>query len=209
MNKGTISEKASMALTKMAAVKEGRGSSVPSNDAITAIDDVISLVNNMDFFGSTTKQYKGKDSTGFCTVPVRYQFKDKDQRMYAEKTLREKCGVRCATPYPSIVRECIKQVVDHVRVTHPTDFVKVTVVTKEFALKVSRRGQGKNLKWIDYPDLLPLPIEAWDVTAKKVPDGLRMFYLPSDNEDMLVSPSHRSKEKSPSMFTRGNPSEIK
>jgi hypothetical protein len=202
MNKSTISEKASMALTKMAAAKEGRGKSVPSSDAVIAIDDVISLVTNMEFFGTTTKQYKGKDSTGFCTVPVRYHFKDKDQRMYAEKTLREKCSVRCATPYPSIVRECIRQVVEHVRVTHPTDFVKVSVVTKEFALKVSRRGQGKNLKWVDYPDLLPLPIEAWDVTAKKVPEGMRMFYLPSDNEDMLVSPSRNGKDKSPSAVHR-------
>jgi len=130
-------------------------------------------------------------------VPVRYQFKDKDQRIYAEKTLRDVCAVRCATPYPSIVRECIKQVVDHVRLSHPGDFVRVSVVPKEFSLKVSRRGQGKSLKWIDYPDLLPLPIEAWDVTAKKVPEGLRMFYLPSDNEDMLVSPSRSNKANPP------------
>jgi hypothetical protein len=46
MNKGTISEKASIALTKMAATKEGKGSAVPSNDAITVIDDVISLVTS-------------------------------------------------------------------------------------------------------------------------------------------------------------------
>jgi hypothetical protein len=202
MNKSTISEKASTALTKMAAQKEKAGTSIPSQDAVAAIDDVISLVTNMDFFGSTTKQYKGKGTTGFCTVPVKYQFKDKDYRLYAEKTLREKCDVKCATPYPAIVRECIKQVVDHVRLTHPSDFVKVSVVSKEFSLKVSRRPQGKNLKWIDYPDLLPLPSEAWNVDAKKVPDGLRMFYLPVENDDMTVSPSHREKEKSPVKQTR-------
>jgi hypothetical protein len=97
--------------------------------------------------------------------------------------------VKCSTPYPAIVRECIRQVVDHVRTTHSTDFVKVTVVPKEFSLKVSRRPQGKNLKWIDYPDLYPLPAEAWDVTAKKVPEGMRMFYLPSENEEAMGSPT--------------------
>jgi hypothetical protein len=55
----------------------------------------------------TTKVYKGKDGkdAGFCTVPVKYQFKDRDQKTFAEKTLRETCKVKCSTPYPVIVRE--------------------------------------------------------------------------------------------------------
>ena len=96
-----------------------------------------------------------------------------------------------------MVRECIRQVVDHVRTTHRTDFVRVSVVPKEFALKISRRPQGKNLKWIDYPDLCPLPLDAWDVSAKKAPDGLRMFYLPTEQEDMLVSPTKTNKVNTP------------
>jgi hypothetical protein len=195
MNKATIREKAALALTKMAATAEGKRSSIPSHDAVAAIDDVTSLVTSMEFYGATTKQYKGKDSTGFCTVPVRYQFKDKDQKSYAEKTLREVCKVKCATPYPAIV---YKQVVDHVRQTHPGDFVKVSVVPKEFSLKVSRRPQGKNLKWIDYPDLLRLPSEAINVTAKQAPDGLRMLYLPAEpQDDMILSPGKGEKRHSP------------
>jgi hypothetical protein len=198
MNKATISEKASLALTKMAAEKEGKNRTVPSADAVAAIDDLTSLVTNMEFYGNSTKQYKGKGSTGFCTIPVRYQFKDKDQRAFAEKTLRETCQVKCATPYPAIVRECIKQVVDHVRSSHPEDFVRVNVVAKEFSLKVARRPPGRNLPWIDYPDLLRLPDEALDVTAKKVPEGLRMFYLPVEgNDDMFVSPHVAEKSKNP------------
>jgi len=197
MNKQTISEKASLALTRMEAAKEGKGKVVPGQDSVAAIDDVTSMVTNMEFFGSTTKQYKGKDATGFCTVPVKYQFKDKDVRAYAEKTLRDRCGVKCATPYPTIIRECIKQVVDHVRISHPEDFVRVNVVAKEFSLKVSRRPPGKDLRWVDYPDLLRLPNEALDVSAKKVPEGLRMFSLPTEpNEEMLFGSPAR--EKSPS-----------
>ena len=77
------------------------------------------------------------------------------------------------------------------------------MVPKEFALKVSRRPPGKNLKWIDYPDLRTLSTEALNVSAKKVPDGLRMFYLPSENTDeMVTSPSKvRQNSASPS---RGN-----
>jgi hypothetical protein len=202
MNKATISEKASLALTKMAAVKEGKSSSVPSPDSVAAIDDVTSLVTKMEFFGSSTKQYKGKDAGTFCTVPVKYQFRDKDQRIFAEKTLRDTCAVKCATPYPAIVRECIKQVIDHVRISHPEDYVKVTVSVKDFSLKASRRPQGKDRKWIEYPDLLRLPDEAWDVSAKKVPEGLRMFYLPEEiTEEMLVSPG-AEKQFSPTKSRR-------
>jgi hypothetical protein len=50
MNKTTISEKASLALTKMAAGKDKRKGNIPSSDAVAAIDDVTSLVTKMDFF---------------------------------------------------------------------------------------------------------------------------------------------------------------
>ena len=190
MNKVTISERASLALTKMATIVEGKGKSIPSPEIIESLDDVTSMVTNMELYGSKTQTYKGKDSTGFCTVPVKYQFKDKEQKTYAEKTLRDLCKVKCSTPYPAIVRECIKQVVEHVRASHPSDYVRVNVVPKEFSLKVSRRPPGKDCPWVEYPDLLRLPDQAIDVNARKVPTGLRMFFLPEEPlEDMVTSPT--------------------
>jgi hypothetical protein len=190
MNKVTISERASLALTKMATIVEGKGKSIPSPEIIESLDDVTSMVTNMELYGSKTQTYKGKDSTGFCTVPVKYQFKDKEQKTYAEKTLRDLCKVKCSTPYPAIVRECIKQVVEHVRASHPSDYVRVNVVPKEFSLKVSRRPPGKDCPWVEYPDLLRLPDQAIDVNARKVPTGLRMFFLAEEPlEDMVTSPT--------------------
>ena len=189
MNKKSMSEKASLALTRMAAAVEGKNRVVPSPDKIESLDDITSMVTNMELYGSSTKQYKGKDSSGFCTVPVKYQFKDREQKTFAEKTLRDICKVKCSTPYPAIVRECIKQVVDHVRLSHPKDFIRVSVMVKDFSLKVSRRPPGKDLPWHEYPDLLRLPNEALDVSARKVPEGLRMFFLPSEpQETMCISP---------------------
>ncbi len=191
MNKQSMSEKASMALAKMAASVEGKRGPIPSQDKIEALDDITSMVTNMEFYGTNTKEYKGKDSNGkenpgFCTVPVKYQFKDREQRVFSEKSLRENCKVKCSTPYPAIVRECIKQVVDHVCISHPKDFVRVNVVLMEFALKVSRRAPGKDLPWYDYPDLLRLPNKALDVKSRKVPQGLRMFFLPSEPQESMM-----------------------
>jgi hypothetical protein len=210
MNKTTIAEKAALALTAMAAKVENRNSSVPSPEAIAVIDDVTSQVTNMEFYGSNTKQYQGndkdKESNAFCTVPVKYQFKDREQRVFAEKQLRDTCKVKCATPYPAVVRECIKQVIAHVRLSHPDDFVKVNVHAKDFALKVYRRPKGNNLPWVEYPDLLRLPNEAWNVSLKSVPKGLKMFFLPSEpdlDDDMQQSsespqvPNDRERPLSP------------
>jgi hypothetical protein len=61
MNKHSMSEKASMALAKMAAHVEGKRGSVPSQDKIEALDDITSMVTNMEFYGTNTKVYKGKD----------------------------------------------------------------------------------------------------------------------------------------------------
>jgi hypothetical protein len=69
MNKATIPEKATLALTTMAAKVEGKNRSVPSQEVIAMIDDNTSLVTNMEFYGSSTKQYKGKDEDkdpSFC-----------------------------------------------------------------------------------------------------------------------------------------------
>jgi hypothetical protein len=197
MNKTTISERATLALTSMAAKVEGKNSVVPSPEIVAALDDVTSLVTSMELFGSNTKQYKGKekdkdDSTPaptYCTLPVRYQFKDREQRVFAEKQLRDLCNVKCSTPYPAVVRECIKQVVTHVRETFPDDYIRVSVMVKDFALKLQRRPKGKDLPWTTYPDLFKLPNEALDVSLKKVPEGFKMFYLPSfgENDDEMCT----------------------
>jgi hypothetical protein len=186
-NKGTIQEKAALALTSMAASKENRNSSVPSNDAIVALDDFSSMVTNMEFFGANTKQYKGKTDTPFCTVPVKYQFKDRDTRVFAEKTLRDTCGVHCATPYPLVVREAIKKIVEKVKKDYPEDFVKVNVMVKEFSLKVARRPKGKDLEWHYYPDLIPLPEQAKDISLRKLPDNVEYGVPDRFDPEMEVS----------------------
>ena len=106
MNQETISKKATLALTSMAAKNEGKLSSTPSDESIMAIDDVLSMTAGMSLFGNGTKSYKNpkdKESGSFCTLPVKYEFRDKDTRIRAETTLRSRCKVRCTTPYPVIL----------------------------------------------------------------------------------------------------------
>jgi hypothetical protein len=172
MNIETISNKATLALINMAAAKEeGNTTSVPAEDTITAIDDVLSVATNISFYGKKTKTYKNpKDSLSgsFCTVPVRYEFRDRETRIEAEKLFMDKCGAHCAIPYPTMLRECIKQVVGKVD-------------TQKLCLSVSRRE--KNLenpgKWNSYDVNIPLPKEALNIDTKTVPQGFRLTTLPA------------------------------
>ena len=118
MNHETISKKATLALVSMAAKCEGKLSSAPSEESVAAIDDVLSMTTGMSFFGNATKSYtnpKDSESGSYCTIPVKYEFKDKDTRIRAETALCSRCKVSCATPYPIILREYIKQVIDTVK----------------------------------------------------------------------------------------------
>ena len=90
MNKDTMSKKATLSLLAMAAKTEDKETSTHSDDTVAAIDDVLSMANGMQFFCNSTKTYRGKndpESGSYCTVPVRYDFKDKDTRFRAEQVL--------------------------------------------------------------------------------------------------------------------------
>jgi hypothetical protein len=177
MNTSTMSQRATLSLAAMAAEIENKTGGIPTEDTIATIDDVLSLSTNIEFFGRKTKTYvnpKDTKSGAYCTIPVRYEFPDKDTRFESEKLLRSKCGAHCATPYPIILRECIKQVSDAVRTKYPGNQVKVLVDTDKFRLRVARReiieGEKKG-RWTYFNKAVPLPQAVLDVEAKRVPEN--------------------------------------
>jgi hypothetical protein len=199
MTTGDMSNRATLALAAMAAEKENRPGSIPSEDVLATIDDILSIAKNIDFYGKKTKSYinsKDPKSGSYCTLPVRYEFEDKESRFEAEKYLRQKCDVHCSTPYPAILRECIKQVTDKVKADFPDNHVKVAVDTNKFCLKVARRpatGENSKGKWLYYDRYIPLPDLVLDVDARKAPDGFKVRYLPP-GADMSASPIKVNEE---------------
>ena len=183
LNEKSILAKATLALTAKAAEVEGKPLSKLSQNSVDALDDVLSIAEGVTLFGKQTKPFRNsklpedpKNGT-FFTIPVRYEFKDKEHRFSAESVLRDRCKVECTTPYPVILRHCIKQVIDHVRVQYPGEFVKVQVDSTNFCLKVSRRLADKKT-WFKFDDPIPLPEECYNTTARSVPEGLVMNNLP-------------------------------
>jgi hypothetical protein len=197
LNETTILKRATLALSAAAAKVEGNPGKPPSKDAVAALDDVMSVTENVTLFGKVTKPYvnwkNDKDPLNrtFFTIPVRYEFKDKDTKAEAETILRETCKVDCTTPYPFRLRHCIKQAVDHLRKDYPQDYIRVTVDTDKVALKISRKNKVEG--WFHWDEPVLLPEEVLDIHARDAPDSMIVRNLPCkrvaepDSEEMADS----------------------
>ena len=171
INRNTMCVKATAALASMAAAVEERPANNPSRDTVDAIDDAISVADNVSFFGSTTKSVTGigEKNGSYCTIPVCYSFPDRETRIKAEQVLRARCKASCATPYPQSLRNCMKQVLESGRKARPADFCSVSFDLPKLSLRVSWRARGSSV-WTRHESLIPLPEDAI-MNPSRVPEG--------------------------------------
>jgi len=169
MNKNTISMKVTQDLAAKAATVEGKDNGRPSEEVVTMLDDAISLVKGMDFYGKVTKAFvnKGKKDDvrngKFCTLPVKLAFKDKDTKQQAESLFRNKCKVQCTTPYPLNLRKAIRSAVEGEKAKFTEDFIQVRVDPEEAILKISRKSGGKDGKWLNNYATIQLDDSVYDL----------------------------------------------
>jgi hypothetical protein len=185
MNQDTMGTRASSALGEMAAKVENAKGKIPSVDTLAAIDDVLSVSTGIKFYGRKTKSFAKKNdpnSGAYCTLPVRYDFQCKEDRIEAESLLREKCKIQCSTPYPNILRESIRQVIEVIKADYPNNFVRVAVDTGNMLLKIARRpmldaGDKSKKVWTQVGSL-SIPKEALDVSARSIPENFKVNNIP-------------------------------
>jgi hypothetical protein len=129
LNKDTLSRKVTLALGEKATAGEH---DYDIKDAEDAIDDVLSC-SKIEFLGATSKPFFNKKNPNdarnktFCTMPVRFEFRDRDARFHAEKTLRKICKVSCAVPYPKKLRTMLDTLITEGKKLHPNCFIRTKV----------------------------------------------------------------------------------
>ena len=160
MNTNTMNRKFSMALKAKAAEVDGNINGEPKMDTVTQLDDTLSMVKNMDYFGKTTKQAKGKE---FFTIPVKLAYKDKETRIAAEQNLRKLCKVSCTTPYHSTLRDVMKKTMEEAKSKYKNSFVQTRVDVENMTLRVSYRQDGI---WHNDVEKIALPDSVYDLTHK-------------------------------------------
>jgi len=175
MNTATMNRKFSLALKAMATEVDETGNGDPRAETVTQLDDTLSMVKNMDYFGKTTKQARNQT---FYTIPVKLSFKDRDTRITAESNLRKLCRVRCTVPYHSTLRDVMKKVLDDSKQKYKDAFIQVKVDAESMCLKVSYL---RDKIWYNDVEKVELPDVVFD-TSNKVSRSPRVAMESMDTE---------------------------
>jgi hypothetical protein len=157
---------------------------IPSQGVVDTLDDLMSMVKHMDFFGKVTKPCRVPGNpelnNTYYSIPVRMRFQDRDTRARAEAILRSTCQVGTTIPYPAILRECMQRTMKHYKDMYQGDYIRVNLELSKMALKVSRREGSRENKgeWHVCASNIKLPEEVLDVASRTVPAVLPLEFPP-------------------------------
>lgn len=169
MNCETMRKRFTMDLTAKAAQVENKVDGKPSVATVQQLDDTLSMVTRMEYFGKVTKRSvrfdedRRKVEEDFFTVPVKISFKDKNTREAAESRLRGLCGTRSTIPYHRTLRAAINNIVKESKEKYPRSFIQVKVEADKFRVTVNRREEGV---WYDGVEVVPLPDSVLDTSRE-------------------------------------------
>jgi hypothetical protein len=164
MNKDTLSRKVTLALGEKAS---GGEHDYDIRDAEDAIDDILSC-SKLEFLGATSKKFYNKKNPNdarndtFCTIPVRFEFKDKETRFQAEKTLRKVCKVSCAIPYPKKLRTMMDALLTEGKKQYPNSYIRTKVNVDDLTIEAHAKV-GDN--WIDLGMKTTIPHNICDIVS--------------------------------------------
>jgi hypothetical protein len=165
MNTATISSKVTFSLVSMLDRKENRNS--PSQESKDFVDDILSQVVRMEFFGSKTSPCKNpadKALNGkFYTVPVKFMFKDRKAAQTAADILREFMGISSTTPYHKNLRAAMNRTINKAKAENPGYQAKTNLDLNGKTLKCLIRPDVKPPgSWVPYGENIPLSFADMD-----------------------------------------------
>jgi hypothetical protein len=175
MNTATISSKVTLCLVNTLDRKENRPT--PSQESKDFVDDILSMVVRMEFFGSKTSPCKNpadKSLNGkFYTVPVKFMFKDRKSAQTAADILRDFMGINSTTPYHRSLRAAMNKVIAKAKVENPGYQAKTNLDLNGKSLKCLIRPDVKPPgKWAPYGDNTPLSYADMDPSSSFVKDNV-------------------------------------
>ncbi len=137
-------------------------------------DDIMSMVQNMTFFGSATSPCKNPSNSSengsFYTVPVKLTFQNKQIASKIFDTLR-KYKVQVTTPYHKSLRASFALVQAKIRAENPGYQVRVNLDLNKRALKAFTRPNVEHAErypWEFVGRPIPLPLDALNPKVTEV-----------------------------------------
>jgi hypothetical protein len=185
MNKDTLARKVTLALNTK--VQSGEHD-YDIKDAEEVLDDILSCCK-LEFLGATSKKFFNKKNVNdvrnntMCTMPVRFEFKDRETRIQAETNLRKVCKVSCAVPYPKKLRDILDNLVTQGKKLSPGCFIRKRVNVDSLSIDVHAKTKDG---WKDLHLKTCIPLDICDkVSQDKVTTDI--VPVATVDEDMQVS----------------------
>jgi hypothetical protein len=130
-------------------------------EAVRVMDDALSVVQDMDFIGASSKPFHGKTDSDlrngkFCTMPIKFKFEDRDARIHFETTMRKYCTLRASMSLPYAIRKEQAVFQRAVRDRYPEEVTTVRVDTMSMSLQAFKKAEGEK-KCTKCPECVPLP----------------------------------------------------
>jgi len=170
MNTETMRKKFTADVTAKAAVVEEKTGGRPSAGVVTQLDDTLSMITKMEYFGKVTKkatkmnENRVRVEEEFFTIPVKLMFKDKTTREAAEGRLRNLCKVSSTVPYHRTLRNAINQIVTECKEKYRGNFIQAKLVPEKLQVKISRRDEDR--RWHNDVEVVDLPESVLDLSRE-------------------------------------------
>jgi len=170
MNTNTMRNKFTADVTAKAAAVEEKTGGRPSANVVMQLDDTLSMITKMEYFGKMTKKATRMNENrirveqDFYTIPVKLMFKDKNTREAAEGRLRNLCKFNSTVPYHRTLRTAINQIVTDCKNKYSGNFIQAKLVPEKMQVKISRRDE--NRKWYDDIEVVDLPESVLDTSRE-------------------------------------------
>jgi hypothetical protein len=164
MNRDTLAKKVTLALSSKVQAGEH---DYDIADAEEVLDDILSC-SKLEFLGATTKKFFNKKNVNdvrndtMCTMPVRFEFKDRVTRIEAETNLRKVCKVSCSVPYPKRLRDILDNLVTQGKKLAPNCFIRTRVNVDTLSIDVHAKTKEG---WKDLHLKTCIPLDILDVVS--------------------------------------------
>ena len=139
------------------------------------MEDALSCVEDLDFLGQRSQPYKlpGGSESGFCSMPIKLTFSDRDSRINFERTVREHTGLRASQSFPKPIRDQMSAFRKALQDRYKDQIILVRPDSRSLTLSALRKTDGEG-RWTQCHESLPIPtgimLPGFKVAAVVLPD---------------------------------------
>jgi hypothetical protein len=137
---------------KAATVKVAEEGGGDVNEGIRVVNNALSCADDLEFVGQTSSQKIDKRdpanpvTLSFCTMPVKLEFQNRNNRIHFRKTLRKHCNLKATMSLPTIIRKYQTLFLNALRERYRDKIVMVRPDVRSLSLVAFQKEDGA-VRW--------------------------------------------------------------